>query len=144
MANPMDPIGSLAVLLSRIVEHIRAIFPNLQAIYAYGSRVRGDQHPGSDIDLALLLPRRIEVSPLQIAQLQGDLESLAGFPVEISILALETQVVHCKEVVTSGHPVFVAAPGALEEFEMRVLSSYARLCEDRAPVMAAYSGGSNA
>ncbi len=76
---------------------------------------------------------------MQLAQLQGDLESLAGFPVDVSILSIETQVVHCKEVVARGLPVFAADLRAIDEFEMLTLSRYARLCEDRAPVVEAYS-----
>lgn len=129
----------MALLVSQLVEHIRGCVPGILAIYGYGSRFRDESHPASDLDLALLLSRNSEVSPLQLAQLQGDLESKVGIPVNISVLSLEIQVVHCKEVVATGKPVFVADRGAVEEFEMRVLSSYARLCEDRAPVFEAYA-----
>lgn len=33
-----------------------AELPEVQAIYVYGSLVRGDERPGSDLDLAVLLP----------------------------------------------------------------------------------------
>ncbi len=122
-----------------LVDRIRHVIPGVLAIYAYGSRVRGGVHPGSDLDLALLLSPHAEGSPLTLAQLEGDLESFAGFPVEISILSLETQVVHCKEVITGGRVIFASDSRILDEFEMRVLSAYARLCEDRAPVLEAYA-----
>ncbi|HYK91540.1 MAG TPA: nucleotidyltransferase domain-containing protein [Acidobacteriota bacterium] len=122
-----------------LVEHIRREIPEVLAIYAYGSRARGEPQTGSDLDIALLLPRDAHVSPLVLAQLQGDLEALSGYPVEISVLSLDLQVVHCKEVVTRGKAIFVADTRAVDDFEMRTLSSYARLCEDRAPVLEAYS-----
>jgi uncharacterized protein len=143
MAIPVDPPEVLEAITLPLVERIRQLIPGIVAIYAYGSRVRGIQHPASDLDLALLLPGHEEVSPLVLAQLQGDLEAMAGFPVEISVLSLSTQVVHCKEVVAGGEPVFVADRRAVDEFEMRVLSSYARLCEDRMPVVKAYTGVGN-
>ncbi len=122
-----------------MVARIRRLIPEITAIYAYGSRVHGGVHPGSDLDLALLLPPGCRTAPDTLARLQGDLESLAGFPVEISILLPETQVVHCKEVVAGGKVIFSSDPRIVDEFEMRVLSSYARLCEDRAPVLEAYA-----
>jgi len=123
-----------------IIERILREIPGILAIYAYGSRIRGEEHPGSDLDLALLLPRGTDVSPDLLAQLEGDFEALAGFPVELAILCLETQVVHCKEVIARGTPLYVADRRALDEFEMHALSYYARLCEDRRPVLQAYAG----
>ncbi len=93
-----------------MVTRIRRSIPEITAIYAYGSRVHGGVHPGSDLDLALLLPPGCRTAPDILAQLQGDLESLAGFPVEISILSPETQVVHCKEVVAGGKVIFSTDP----------------------------------
>lgn len=139
----LDPIEGLDTLTTALVNHVRQAIPEVLVIYAYGSRVRGGLHPRSDFDFALLLPEHAGVSPLMLAQLQGDLESLAGASVEISILSLETQIVHCKEVVAGGRPVFAADPRVVDEFEMRALSGYARLCEDRAPVLQAYSALNN-
>ena len=130
---------ALAADVTALVESIRRLIPGVLAVYAYGSRVREEERPDSDLDLALLLPRDEAVSALDLAQLQGDLESMAGFPVEISILSPEIQTVHCKEVVTRGHPVFIGDRVAVDEFEMYVLSAYARLCEDRTPVEKAYT-----
>jgi predicted nucleotidyltransferase len=143
MRSPVEPSKDLEAAIKPLVELIRQAIPDTQAIYAYGSYARGGIHPGSDLDLALLLPRQRELSPLEIARLQGDLEALAGFPVELSLLSPETQVVHCKEVVAHGRPVFMLDPRIVDEFEMYALSSYARLCEDRAPVVKAYTGVQN-
>lgn len=131
---------ALADIAGPIVERILREIPRILVIYAYGSRPRGEEHPGSDLDLALLLPRGTDVSPDLLAQLEGDFEALAGFPVELSILSLETQVVHCKEVIGCGTPLYVADRRALDEFEMHALSYYARLCEDRKAVLQAYAG----
>jgi len=143
LSIPVDPLEGLDTITIPLVKHIRQVIPEILAVYVYGSRVRGGLHPASDLDLALLLPKHVDVSPLLLGQLQGDLESLAGISVEISILSLETQIVHCKEVVAGGRPVFAADPRLVDEFEMRALSGYARLCEDRAPVLEAYTKLSN-
>jgi len=143
MSNSVEPPQILDAIAIPLVELIRRVIPDTQAIYAYGSHIRGGVHPASDLDLALLCPRQRQISQLELVQLQGDLAALAGFSVELSILSLDTQVVHCKEVVAHGRPLFVLDPRIVNDFEMRVLSSYARLCEDRAPVVAAYSGVRN-
>ena len=124
-------------MIRRILESA----PQAVAIYAYGSQVRGGAHPHSDLDLALLLPRREVIQPDAMMQLSGDLEAMVGLPVEVSILDPESQLVHCKEVVAHGVPVYVADADFLMVFEMQTLSSYARFCEDRRPVAEAYSEG---
>jgi predicted nucleotidyltransferase len=121
-----------------IVKYLREALPRLKAIYAYGSRVRGTPHPASDLDIAVLTAPNDTVPPMALAQIQGDLESLAGCTVDVSILDPKMQLVHCKEVVTTGLVLFTADPNFVAEFEMYTLSSYARLCEDRSPVIKAY------
>jgi uncharacterized protein len=138
--TPGDPKKALDEIELPLLENIRRVIPEVLAVYLYGSRVRGGQHAASDLDVALLLPRHSSVSLLDLAQLQGDLESQAGFAVEISILSLQTQIVHCKEVVAGGRLIFAADPRAVDDFEMQTLSGYARLCEDRAPILEAYAG----
>ncbi len=125
--------------LSRsLVAEIRAAAPGVVAIYAYGSQINGNVHPESDLDIALLMPPGQGVPSQVLLQLQGNLESLAACPVDVSVLDLRSSLVHCQEVVTGGERLFVANEAAVADFEMQTLSFYARLCEDRAPVLQAY------
>lgn len=120
---------------------VREAIPNVLAVYAYGSRVKGEARSASDLDLALLLPFGQSMPAAHLVQLCGDLEALAGCPVEISVLDLENALVHCKEVVSSGIRLYVADAQGVASFEMQTLSGYARLCEDRALVVKAYTVG---
>jgi predicted nucleotidyltransferase len=138
VSNVILPSDPLAAVYQALVDRILLDVPRAVAVYAYGSRVRGGVHPKSDLDLALLLPHRQTIPPEVLLQLQGDLEAIAGVPAEISILRPETQLVHCKEVVAHGVPIYVADKNALAVFEMQTLSSYARFMQDRKPVIAAY------
>jgi uncharacterized protein len=133
--NCLLPEGLKNQVTSRILKSV----PDVAAIYAYGSRIKGAVHPESDLDLALLLPPAHELHVEILAQLEGDLEALAGCAVEVSVLERTRSVVHCKEVITSGIPIFIADIQAVEGFEMMVFSEYARFCDDRAPVLQAYS-----
>lgn len=130
----------IAVLRDALISKIREAIPNVLAIYAYGSRVKGGVHAESDLDLALLLPVGQTVPTALLMQLSGDLEAFAGCSVQVSVLDPGNFLVHCKEVVTGGTRMFVADDRAVGAFEMQTLSSYARLCEDRALVVSAYTG----
>ncbi|MFC1522690.1 nucleotidyltransferase domain-containing protein [Elusimicrobiota bacterium] len=135
-ANPL-PLDSAARKL--LIDHITAEIPEVVAIYAYGSRVKGGARPDSDLDIALLLQRGKQVSFFKLLQIQGDLEAVIGYRVEVSVL--DSSLVHCKEVVSGGIVLYAADERALAEFEMRTFSDYARLCEDRTPVVEAYTHG---
>ena len=127
-----------SMVTQAMIRRILEAAPRVIAIYAYGSQVRGGVHADSDLDLALLMPRREVIQPDVMIQLAGDLEAMAGLPVEVSVLDPELQLVHCKEVVAHGVPMYVADADSLMVFEMQTLSSYARFCEDRRPVAEAY------
>lgn len=107
------------------------------AVYVYGSRARGKAPAGSDLDLALLLPMERTASTLDILNVQSRLELITGCPVEISVLD-PGSLVHAKEVVCGGSVLYSGDSIARSTFEMQILSAYARFCEDRAPVLAAY------
>jgi predicted nucleotidyltransferase len=130
-----------AAVSSALVDRIWARLPGLSAIYLYGSQAGGSVHPESDVDLALLLPPDFKVPISTLAELSGDLESLAGCPVEISVLDRRRSIVHCKEVVTRGRLIYSADRAAVEAFEMQTLSEYAQFCEDRLPVVEEYRAG---
>ena len=121
-----------------LVDRILQDAPDLVALYVYGSQTQGGVHPGSDLDLALLMPRELNIPAGVLLQLQGDLEALAGVPVQVSVLKPESQFVHRKEVVAYGVPIYVADPNEVAAFEMQTLSSYAQYSQDRRLVTAAY------
>ena len=92
----------------------------------------------SDLDVALLLRPGAVLPVSERAALAADLGTSAGCDVDLSVLDLDRGVVHAKEVVVNGSAVFVADTLAVARFEMSALSRYARLNEDREPVLRAY------
>jgi hypothetical protein len=66
-------------------------------------------------------------------------ESLTHRTVDLSVLNTQTQLVHAKEVVTTGVRLYARSQERIRVFEMQVLSQYARFLEDRAPVETAYT-----
>jgi predicted nucleotidyltransferase len=64
-----------------IISTIRAAFPNILAIYLFGSRANGTANPESDLDLAVLVAGYVE--PLQLWNVSNDLAEIAGCEVDL-------------------------------------------------------------
>lgn len=64
-----------------VVEAIQAAIPGVLAVYAFGSRMTGDAHPGSDLDLAVLVPGYAD--PLRLFELAGELADVVGCDVDL-------------------------------------------------------------
>jgi predicted nucleotidyltransferase len=128
-----------AQLREGLVEGVRRGVPDVDAIYLFGSAASGRTRADSDVDVALLLPPGRALSPGRFLALMTELESLAHRTVDLSVLDTQAQLVHAKEVVTTGVCLFARSSERVRAFEMQVLSEYARFREDRAPVEAAYT-----
>lgn len=108
-------------------------FPDVQAIYIYGSAASGEMRPDSDIDLAVLLPpaTAITASMIRLLPLRSELERIAKRDVDlINLRAVST--VFQTEILRTGRILYSAAGSARQEFEMLALSYYLKLNEERA------------
>jgi predicted nucleotidyltransferase len=103
-------------------------------IYLFGSFGTAAQHPASDIDLAFL--PTIPVGPFVCFETAGHLSEVLGKTVDLIDLTRATTVM-AKEVLRTGIPLAVAEPIRRSYFEMRTLADYARLNEERQPVLTA-------
>lgn len=128
-----------AGLRKALVEAVRLRVPDIDAIYLFGSVARDRPRPGSDVDVALLLPPGRTLSFDELLTTMAELGGLTHRTVDLSVLDTRTQLVHAKEVVTTGVCLFARSEGRIRSFEMQVLSEYARFLEDRAPVATAYT-----
>jgi predicted nucleotidyltransferase len=136
---PDSTVDLDAGLRKALLEVVRRGVPDIDAIYLFGSVARGRTRPGSDVNVALLLPPGRKLSPDELLATMAELESLTHKTVDLSVLNTQTQLVHAKEVVTTGVCLFARSQERTRVFEMQVLSQYARFLEDRAPVEAAYT-----
>lgn len=128
-----------AELRKGLVEAVRRGVPDVDAIYLFGSMARGHVRPDSDVDVALLLPPGRTLLPSRFLATMTELESVTHRTVDLSVLDTQTQLVHAKEVITTGVCLFARSQERVRAFEMQVLSEYVRFREDRAPVEAAYA-----
>ena len=120
----------------KITEIVLKHYPTVQAMYLFGSYAAEVQRPGSDVDIALLLPYRIakQVGSLAMSDLRFELESALARDVDIVNLR-RVSTVFQKEIIAEGSRVYVADESAADEFEMLTVSKYQKLNEERAEIL---------
>lgn len=114
-------------------------YPDLQAIYLFGTYGTDEEWPDSDVDIALLLPwkKAKEAGPLMMSDLRFELESLLNKGVDLINLR-EVSTVLQKEVIAAGRRIYRADEYATDEFEMLVLSYYQKLSEERRDILQSF------
>jgi predicted nucleotidyltransferase len=104
------------------------------AVYVFGSAAAGRLRPDSDLDLAILPADSMPVSSLMDRKIE--LAEVLNRDVDLIDLSAANTVLR-KEVIASGRLLYETDRVRREEFEMYALSDYARLNEERQPVLAA-------
>ena len=124
-------------LQSQIVSLILKHYPDVQAIYLFGSFNTPNERSDSDIDLALLLPpaQAMSIGSLASSELWNALENHLHRSVDLVNLR-KAPVVFQNEIVMAGRLLYGACQYAVDEFEMLVLSFYQKLNEERAGILA--------
>jgi uncharacterized protein len=111
-----------------VVEHIRSVLPEVEAIYLFGSRARGQQSTTSDFDLAVLAPEPL--APVARFDLQEALASKLHSSVDLVDLRTASTVMRV-QVIDGGRLLYERSPFLRQLFEATALSAYARLNEER-------------
>ena len=120
----------------RIITVVLKHYPDLQAVYLFGSYNTDDEWPDSDADIALLLPheKTRQVGSLLMSDLCDELATLLGREVDLINLRQVPTVLQ-KEVVAANRRIYQADAYAADEFEMLTLSKYQKLNEERAEII---------
>ncbi len=115
-----------------IVHCLLASFPDTLAVYWFGSFSAGDEHPKSDLDLALF-----PVAPLDpVARWEAvpKMAQIAGRDVDLVDLLSASTVIRM-QVVAHGRRLYAADENQVGRFEDRVFSDYARLNGERRGIL---------
>ena len=114
-------------------------YPDLQAIYLFGTYGTDEEWPDSDVDIALLLPweKAKEAGSLMMNDLRFELESLLNKDVDLINLR-DVSTVLQKEVIVAGRRIYRVDEYATDEFEMLVLSYYQKLSEERRDILQSF------
>lgn len=122
------------------IKHIKNIilnyFPNIQAIYLFGSYGTEDEWSNSDIDIALLLPHEEakQISSLYLHPVHSNLTSYFNKAVDLINLR-QVNVVLRKEVIMAERIIYCGDKYAVDEFEMLTISFYLKLNEERKAIL---------
>lgn len=121
----------------QLIQLILNAWPDTQAIYLFGSWGTEYERPGSDVDIAILLPPKQakEVGSFLFSELHQALQVTFNKDVDLINLRLAPTILQ-KEIIMSGRRLFQAAGTAADGFEMLVLSLYQKLNEERADILA--------
>lgn len=113
---------------SLIVKTILAKFPDVQAIYRYGSAGSVYERQDSDIDIAILASH---IVPFQeITELVATLMSLTGRDIDFHDLR-KLPVTLRVQIVLQGTRIYSVDRVAAESYDSHTLSEYVRLNEER-------------
>lgn len=128
----MSPGDERNTIIQTVLKH----YPDVQAIYLFGSHGTEDEWPDSDVDIALLLPprRATETEYLPMSDLCFELMALLKKQVDLVNLRRVPTVLQ-KEIVVSDRRIYHADAYAADEFEMLTLSYYQKLNEERAEIV---------
>lgn len=121
--------GSEAETLSK---RLKQAFPEIIAVYLFGSRGTEYEREASDVDLAVYAGKPLRAAELWYAA--QELASEIGRDVDVVDLASASTVMRA-QVVHTGERLYCDDPVACETFEDYVYSSYARLNEERRSIL---------
>lgn len=121
-----------------ITNTVLGYYPNVQGIYLFGSHMTGDEWPGSDVDIALLLPPGEAKKERSFAMSECSLALARVLNKDVDLLNARTvSTVFRNEIVSKGRLLYCADRYAVDEFEMLTMSYYQKLNEERADIIAA-------
>jgi predicted nucleotidyltransferase len=115
-----------------VLSTLRGAWPELLAVYAFGSRMQGLANADSDLDLAVLLPGY--AAPLKLWELAHQLAAEVGCAVDLlDLRAASTVMQH--QVLMHGRKLWSIEP-AVGLFEAFLLSEKTQFDEARASLLA--------
>jgi uncharacterized protein len=119
-----------------IIASVRKHYPKAQGIYLFGTFGTDLERPASDLDLALLIPptdARKEIN-LGFGACHDELVELTGRNVDLINLR-EVNTVFQNEIINEGRLIYSADEAGIDAFEMKVMSAYQKLNDERAAIL---------
>ena len=120
----------------QIIQTVLKHYPEVQAIYLFGTYGTDDQWTDSDVDIALLLKHQQAktVGTLVMSDLRFELERLLEKDVDLINLRRVPTVLQ-KEIVAADRRIHTADKYAADEFDMLTISYYQKLNEERSEIL---------
>ncbi len=124
----------------KIVATISKYYPDVQAVYLFGSYGTDDYRPGSDLDVAVLLPVHIagQVDFWEWTDVSNELAGITGVSKVDLINLRRVSTVFRKEIIMAERRIYCDDEYAADEFEMLTLSFYQKLNEERKEILQSF------
>lgn len=125
-------MGNYKDIVKTILKH----YPDVQAIYIFGTYETEYEKSESDVDIALLLSHKTakDTGSMLMNDLFFELESLLRKRIDLINLRLVNTVFQ-KEIIIADQRIYCADEYASDEFEMLTISNYQKLNEERAGIL---------
>jgi predicted nucleotidyltransferase len=122
--------------IKKITTTVLKHYPDVQAVYLFGSYGTDQTLADSDVDIAVLLPHKksSQAGSLLMSDLRFELERLLGKGVDLINLRQVPTVLQ-KEIVMDDRRIYQAHEYAADEFEMLTFSYYQKLNEERREIL---------
>jgi predicted nucleotidyltransferase len=119
-------------LIADIVARLRAIMPDVIAVYRFGTWGTKAERNDSDLDLAVLAPKRLPAA--QTWEIAQQLATFAGVNVDLVDLHAASTVM-AAQIISKSERLYCSDEKRCVEYEDRTYSSYARLNEERREIL---------
>lgn len=117
-----------------LVKAATELLPSAKLVYLFGSEADGSSSVQSDIDLAVLLPQKLD--PIARFEFQEKLAHRFSRDVDlVDLLAASTVLQH--QIIQNGKLLW-GEKNEQMQFEMQVLSMYQHLNEERSEILKQY------
>ncbi len=119
-----------------ILKIIFRYYPELQAVYLFGSCGTEYERPDSDIDIAVLLPVECakKNGSLMMSECHGELEE--AFKKTVDLVNLRNvSTVFQNEIIHNSRYLLINDKNAVDEFEMYTMSFYQKLNYERREIL---------
>ena len=120
-----------------IVNIVLRFYPDTEAIYLFGTYLTPEQHQDSDADIAVLLPyeKAKLVKNIAMSDCRDELETILKTTVDLINLRMVNTVFQ-NEIIQHDRIIYRKNERVVDEFEMQILSSYQKLNDERAGIIA--------
>lgn len=119
---------------NKLVQTVKNLAPDVRLIYLFGSQADGSSTPSSDIDIAVLLEKKLD--PVARFDLEQTLAIALNQDVDLVDLLTASTVLQ-NQVIMHGSLLF-GSENEQTKFEMQVMSMYQHLNEERADILREY------
>ncbi len=120
----------------QVIDILLRYFPNLQAVYIFGSQTSDECLAKSDVDIAILLSVKecMPANSIYLYNLRFELGSVLSKDVDLINLRRINTVLQ-KEIIETGNRIYCSDEFVCDLFETHVYSAYQKLNQERADIL---------